>query len=75
MDAVRADGISALRAGNARPYEFDRTSGGERRGDHWSPASLQPHFFLAEEEKNRFKKFLYGTQKGPRLAARSSLFR
>ena len=30
---------SALRAGNARPYEFDRTSGGERRGDHWSPAS------------------------------------
>ena len=38
MDAVRADGISALRAGNARPYEFDHTSGGERRGDHWSPA-------------------------------------
>ena len=75
MDAVRADGISALRAGNARPYEFDHTSGGERRGDHWSPAFLRPHFFLAEEEKNRFKKFLYGTQKGPRLAARSSLFR
>ena len=38
MDAVRADGISALRAGNARPYEFDHTSGGERRGNHWSPA-------------------------------------
>ena len=38
MEAVRADGISALRAGNARPYEFDHTSGGERRGDHWSPA-------------------------------------
>ena len=31
MDAVRADGISALRADNARPYEFDHTSGDERR--------------------------------------------
>ena len=29
---------SDLRAGNARPYEFDRASDGERRGDHWSPA-------------------------------------
>ena len=28
---------SALRAGNARPYGFYRSSGGERRGDHWSP--------------------------------------
>ena len=42
MDAVRADGISALRADNARPYEFDHTSGGERRGDHWSPALAPP---------------------------------
>ena len=42
MDAVRADGISALRAGNARPYEFDHTSGGERRGDQWSPALAPP---------------------------------
>ena len=42
MDAVRADGISALRAGNALPYEFDHTSGGERRGDHWSPALAPP---------------------------------
>ena len=40
MDAVRADGISALRAGNARPYEFDRGSGDERRGDHWSSDNL-----------------------------------
>ena len=43
------------RAGNARPYEFDRTSGGERKGDHWSPAFLRPHSFLSlfEKEKNR----------------------
>ena len=26
-----------MRAGNARPYEFYCTSGGERRGGHWSP--------------------------------------
>ena len=31
---------SALRAGNARPYECFRSSGDERRGDHWSPESL-----------------------------------
>ena len=28
---------SALRAGNACPYECFRSSGDERRGDHWSP--------------------------------------
>ena len=33
---------SALRAGNARPYECFRSSGDERRGDHWSPESLPP---------------------------------
>ena len=47
MDAVRADGISALRADNARPYEFDHTSGGERRGDHWSHALAPPLGVLA----------------------------
>ena len=25
---------------NARPYEFDRGSGDERRGDHWSSDNL-----------------------------------
>ena len=34
-------------AGNARPYVFYRTSGGECRGDHWSPAFLRPHSFLS----------------------------
>ena len=29
--------MEPLRAGNARPYGFDRAAGGERRGDHWSP--------------------------------------
>ena len=32
-----ADFMEPLRAGNARPYGFDRAAGGERRGDHWSP--------------------------------------
>ena len=31
---------SALRAGNTRPYECFRSSGDERRGDHWPPESL-----------------------------------
>ena len=26
-----------MRAGNARPYGFDRAAGGERRGDHRPP--------------------------------------
>ena len=39
------------------------------------PLLCNLHFFLAEKEKNEFKKLLYGMQKEPRLAARSSLFR
>ena len=40
LPCVKGAGAQRLRdcrAGNARPYEFYCTSGGERRGDQWSP--------------------------------------
>ena len=53
--AVTAKAVTeGLSGGHTRPYVFYRTSGGERRGDHWSPI-LRPHSFLSlfEKEKNR----------------------